>query len=136
MSPIKAGMEKQKSVYASEAPEAPASKPKRRTKASPKASPEKKPGSSKAARKGRKRGAPKIHEDPVRVQVLLDQRHRDALDTILAEIREGSGYTSSVSELFRAFVEGVRMSGADLSAYPTEQMLAEHLAERLKPAKS
>ena len=125
MSPIRKGIEKQTSVYASEAP---ANTPKRHTKAPD----ERKPGSSKAARKGRKRGAPKIHEDPVRVQVLLDQRHRDALDTMLAEIREGSGYTSSVSELFRAFTEAVRMSGLDLSAHPTEQMLAEHLAARLK----
>jgi hypothetical protein len=132
VSPIKPGLEKQKSVYASEAPEAPENRPKRRAKASPKASPEKNPGSSEAARKGRKRGAPKIHEDPVRVQVLLEQRHRDALDAMLAEIRKGSGYTSSVSELFRAFVEGVRISGLDLSAHPTEQMLAKHLAARLK----
>jgi hypothetical protein len=81
------------------------------------------------------RGRPPVHREAwAKVSVVLFERQIAQLDQLTTEVRRKSGKTMTRAQVIRGLVDGLILSGLDLTAHPTESRLRVHVARRLDSA--
>jgi hypothetical protein len=86
---------------------------------------------AKAPGKAR-RGRPRVHREAwAKVSVVLFERQLKSLDRLTRDVRRKSGRAMTRAEIIRALIDGLIVSGIELTDYHSEAALRSHIAGRL-----
>jgi hypothetical protein len=78
------------------------------------------------------RGRPRVHQEAwAKVSVVLFERQVKRLDRLTSEVRRKSGRAMTRAEIIRALIDGLIVSGIELTDYGSEAALRSHIAGRL-----
>ena len=78
------------------------------------------------------RGRPRVHQEPwAKVSVVLFERQVKSLDRLTRDVRRRSGRAMTRAEIIRALIDGLIVSGTELTDYGSEAALRSHIADRL-----
>jgi hypothetical protein len=81
------------------------------------------------------RGRPRVHREPwAKVSVVLFERQVKRLDALTRDVRRKTGRAMTRAEIIRALIDGLIVSGIDLTDYGSEAALRTHIAGRLASA--
>jgi hypothetical protein len=79
------------------------------------------------------RGRPRVHQEAwAKVSVVLFERQVKSLDRLTRDVRRKSGRAMTRAEIIRALIDGLIVSGIELTDYGSEAALRSHIGGRLK----
>ncbi len=79
-----------------------------------------------------RRGRPRVHREAwAKVSVVLFERQVKRLDRLTREVRRKSGRAMTRAEIIRALIDGLILSGIELTDHGSEAALRSHIAGRL-----